>query len=154
MQNFEREYNIYKSIREIDFFLKYRIWKNFTNWRDAVRQKRIAKCKMLLVDELFFLHPQLNESLMRLRKLCYELSLLRLHNIDPMQTLTMESFCETQLLQKQKLQRLLDSFSDKVVNIVKETCDKSLTDFLALSGFNRNESQSDQHGGERAFGRR
>jgi len=40
LQAFEREYNIYLSIISIPFFAKYRIWKNFTTWRDEVRSKK------------------------------------------------------------------------------------------------------------------
>ena len=51
----------------------------------------------MLQEDLFILNDDLRGSLIKLRRLCYELSLLRLHHIDPEVTLSMEAFVEQQV---------------------------------------------------------
>jgi hypothetical protein len=69
---------------------------------------------MVLQDSLFILNEDLRASLIKLRIICYELSLLRLHQIDPGTTKDMEAFVQQQVRQKKKLQTVLDSFTSKV----------------------------------------
>ncbi|GMI17677.1 hypothetical protein TrLO_g10552 [Triparma laevis f. longispina] len=143
LPDFEREYQIYNQISKLPFFRQYHKWKGFTQWKNTVASKRIAGAKKILVEELFILHQDLRPALIKLRRLCYELSLLRLHQIDPGTTLTMESFVIQQSRQKNKLQDLLQRFSERTIEIVRETCDESLKNFLLSCGFSRSETIDD-----------
>ena len=105
LDDFEREYQIYNQIVSLPFFSQYHKWKGFTQWKNEVTSKRISKAKKILSDELFILHEDLCPSLLKLRRLCYELSLLRLHQVDSSSTLTMEAFVSQQARQKEKVRR-------------------------------------------------
>ena len=146
LPEFEREYRIYQLITSQPFFRQYHMWKGFIQWKNSVATKRIARASHVLQDSLFILHPDLRRAILKLRRLCYELSLLRLHAIDSTATLTMEEFVGQQVRQKARLQELLVKFAEKTVDIVRDTCDESLRHFLQRSGFGENGQQEREEG--------
>jgi hypothetical protein len=55
---------------QLPFFRKYRLWKNFTEWRKGVRSSRIAACRTALQSTLFALNPVLRTALNTLHSMC------------------------------------------------------------------------------------
>ncbi len=68
IQEFEREARIFKEIKEIDFFKKYRTWKTFSAWKTLMRRTMIFKTSDFLNRELFVLDPELSRPLLDIRK--------------------------------------------------------------------------------------
>ena len=131
LEQWEREYSLFTLIRNIPFFAKYRSWKNFTVWKKNVRAEASGKCSAMLDSGLFFLNPTLRVSLMRLRRLCFEVSRWRLFEVDTEKTYTLDEFCEEQAVKRHHVTTWLAHFTDDVRALVRGACDEVLDKFLA-----------------------
>ena len=131
LEQWEREYSLFTLIRNIPFFAKYRLWKNFTVWKKNVRAEASGKCSAMLDTGLFFLNPTLRVSLMRLRRLCFEVSRWRLFEVNQEKTYTLDEFCEEQAVKRHHVTTWLAHFTDDVRALVRGACDEVLDKFLA-----------------------
>ena len=68
------ERNIYKMIKNLKFFNKFRKWKTVNMWKRNVIRYKIEDCAKILEEKLFFLNPHLRTSLLAVRKNSLELS--------------------------------------------------------------------------------
>jgi dynein heavy chain len=134
LEQWEREYGLFNRIRSIPFFAKYNIWKNFTVWKKTVRGGKARIASKALTDGLFFLNPTLRISLMRLRRLCFEVSRWRLFEAAPSKTYNLEEFCDEQAVKRHHIASWLSQFSDDVRALVRGACDEVLDKFLADNG--------------------
>lgn len=131
LEQWEREYSLFNLIRKIPFFAKYRKWKNFTVWKTNVRSEKASNFSGALDDGLFFLNPTLRVSLMRLRRLCFEVSRWRLFEYNQEQTYTLDAFCDEQAVKRHHVITWLSEFADDVRTLVRGACDEVLDKFLA-----------------------
>lgn len=44
IDEWEREYKLYSKLRLIDFFKKYKLWKNFFLWKRSMRRNAMLEC--------------------------------------------------------------------------------------------------------------
>jgi len=63
----EREKRIFKKIKDIPFFEKYRTWKTFSQWKTLMRRTMIFKTSDFLNRELFILDSELSKPLLDIR---------------------------------------------------------------------------------------
>ena len=55
LDEWEREYTLYQKLRKIEFFSKYKIWKNFLLWKRLMRREKMKEYSMNLGKDLFML---------------------------------------------------------------------------------------------------
>ncbi|CAM9127027.1 unnamed protein product, partial [Hapterophycus canaliculatus] len=125
----------YHRITALPFFRQYSRWKSFAEWKSFVRIRKRAKCRAVLEEELFILHPWLRIGIRRLKELCHELSTRRAFKVD-IGTHTLEGFCKEQSAQRDYLGLELHNFSLDVHDAVMKSCEDTLYNFLHKAGFN------------------
>ncbi|RHY30280.1 hypothetical protein DYB32_004445, partial [Aphanomyces invadans] len=135
LETFEREHYMFSLVREIPFFQKYRVWKQFRTWKTNVRAVKTALCKRVLTQDLFILRPTLHGALMELRTLCYNMGLLRVFSIEARRTYTLIEFSECQQVQMTDTQTRIGEFVKAIVDTTHTTCNAFLSDFLLSNGF-------------------
>ena len=126
LDQWEREYHLFNQISQLNVFRMYKLWKGWAMWKRFVckRKQRIARAQ--LEKQLFFLNPIFQRSLKRLRELCYALSVLRLHDLEPGTLYTLEAFVAKQREQQQQVEARLVDFSASTVQTVYEACDSAM----------------------------
>jgi dynein heavy chain len=77
----------------------------------------------------------LRDNLVMLREKCYRVTSCHLYFIDHTQTYTLTEFCKRQEAQKDSIANLLETFSEKVSEIVYSACEEALREFLDHNGF-------------------
>jgi dynein heavy chain len=87
LDDWEREYRLYKELKKIKFFENYKVWKNFTLWRQLRRRTHFKKKKHFLESNMFMVDDNLREPLLKIRNYCYfissELNILDLKFSEP-----------------------------------------------------------------------
>lgn len=68
----------YHRIAGLPFFRQYRRWKPFSEWKAFLRMRKRAKCRAVLQEDLFQLHPCLRVGKKRLEQPCPASRRLRL----------------------------------------------------------------------------
>ena len=86
------ERQLYKSVRELRFFLEFSKRKSFALWRDAWSHERMSKASVALEDRLFLLHGDFRSLLLSVRAACLELAETRLVHIDNSKPKTLKDF--------------------------------------------------------------
>lgn len=61
----------YHRISALPFFRQYSQWKSFAEWKSFVRIRKRAKCRAVLEEDLFTLHPWLRIGKPRNFRLCH-----------------------------------------------------------------------------------
>ncbi|CAM9257500.1 unnamed protein product [Scytosiphon promiscuus] len=135
VEQFERQYMQYHRITVLPFFRQYSRWKSFVEWKRFVRIRKRAKCRAVLEEDLFILHPWLRIGIRQLKELCHELSLRRVFKVG-CGTHTLEEFCDLQSAQRDYLDSELQQFSLDVRAAVMKSCEQTLYNFLHKAGFN------------------
>ena len=139
LEQWEREYRAFNRMQRIPFFAKYRAWKSFIVWKKNVRGAKCSAASKNLKGKLFLLDPMLRTALMRLRKLCYAVSELRLFEYNAKSTATLDDFCNQQSQKRSHVMSWIAEFSDDVRSLVRGAADEVLDKFLA-----ENSIQADQ----------
>ncbi|KAG7383179.1 hypothetical protein PHYPSEUDO_003966 [Phytophthora pseudosyringae] len=158
LQKFERENYIYSLLVKLPFFKKYRIWKGFTIWKQALSARKRVDAYVSLNNSLFILLPHLREALLQLRQACLDLQEVRLfdfeHSMGPAEasgwgadpnnvlqqqqqkTYTLAEFSLRLKAQKTRVERLVDHFISDAEMTAKHACENHLYSFLQSTGFN------------------
>lgn len=133
LEQWEREYRLFAAIRRIPFFAKYRRWKNFTVWKKTIKGEHCVAASKSLDENLFLLNKTLRISLLRLRRLCVEVSTWRLFKADATQTYMLDDFCNEQATTRAQITAWLAEFADDVRALVRGACDEVLDAFLGAN---------------------
>jgi hypothetical protein len=75
----EREVQLYISLKRLRLFRQHKLWKGFKSWRHSIRSSKMAAAKTSLCKNLFVLSPIFQGALQQFHLLCYELGRMRLH---------------------------------------------------------------------------
>ncbi|GIM01958.1 hypothetical protein Vretimale_6725, partial [Volvox reticuliferus] len=67
LDQFEREYHLYRQLLRFRMFAQYRLWKSFRVWRRFVSTRKARSAKTVLQNSLFALNPVFHLALVRLR---------------------------------------------------------------------------------------
>ena len=81
LRQWEAECGLFHEVMEIPFFKRYQSWKAYTSWRRAIQTDKVSACSTVLTNHLFILNSTFQPSLLKVRKLCVELSQLKLHQV-------------------------------------------------------------------------
>lgn len=71
LEDWEREYYLYRKFQKISFFSNYRKWKCFSIWMRKRRMNMMENIKQYLLKTLSFLNTDLQEPLLNIRQKCY-----------------------------------------------------------------------------------
>lgn len=133
LAHFEREYRLFHAIMRIPFFKKQRVWKAFTGWKKGISGTKRSSASTKLTDGLFLLNPTLRTALMRLRKLCAEVSDYGLFSYDKAKTFALDEFVQAQNEKRVAITAWLTEFATEVRALVRSACDDVLDSFLAAN---------------------
>ena len=135
LAQFQREYQIFTALSNLTFFKQYRMWKTFAAWKRNVTLSKITDRKAMLEDSLFILHPLFRESLLSLRKLCWNAARFVLYDIPTEEPMSLSEFCSRQKEQKNGCEISLKEFWMHVRSLVRNACEEALRTFLVDNGF-------------------
>ncbi|CAM9656208.1 unnamed protein product [Ascophyllum nodosum] len=135
IRDFEQQYMQYHRIAAIPFFKMYSQWKSLAKWKSFVRTRKRGKCRSVLEEDLFLLHPWLRVGIRKLKDACYELIARRALKVE-FATQTLEQFCNAQEAHRKTLKVELQEFSRHVLDTVMKSCEDTLYNFLQSAGFN------------------
>ena len=65
LDQWERELQLYSSLKGLRVFRMYKLWKTFRTWKRAVNQTKFSKAKESLRRNLFMLSPVFQGPLQR-----------------------------------------------------------------------------------------
>lgn len=129
LPEWEREYKLYDKLKQINFFAKYKKWKNFSLWKNLRRRNMITERKSHLESELFILDRILMDPLLKIRDKNY--TILRWDlvdiNLDTVQGL--DDFQEAQNDKREKIARELETLEGDIKDIASDSCKESMRDF-------------------------
>eukprot|EP00740_Mantoniella_antarctica_P014742 CAMPEP_0181370738 /NCGR_PEP_ID=MMETSP1106-20121128/13611_1 /TAXON_ID=81844 /ORGANISM="Mantoniella antarctica, Strain SL-175" /LENGTH=346 /DNA_ID=CAMNT_0023487601 /DNA_START=27 /DNA_END=1064 /DNA_ORIENTATION=- len=96
LDQWEREFQLFSAMMRLNVFSQFRKWKGFSVWRGTVRSTKIRRAQTVLEKTLFQLNPVFQKSITEVRRLCFDLSYLRLSKLRVGQLCTLEEFSTAQ----------------------------------------------------------
>eukprot|EP00898_Chlorokybus_atmophyticus_P006606 jgi/Chlat1/6947/Chrsp52S06617 len=160
LDQWEREWQLFRAMRELKAFAQFREWKAFTVWRRSVRRARFRRAQVSLSKSLFQLNPVFQLSLQKIRALCFSLSSLRLHHLllESAETdadrgcqpcAPLHAFVEAQRQHLQLVYGRLDDFQAGAVATVAQACKSALEQLEERLGefYGKQESDGVEEGG-------
>lgn len=133
LDQWELEYSRFMKMLAIPFFQKYKLWKNYTTWKQSVRAFKMRNAKKALNEKLFLLTPSLQATLLGLRGLCLEVENLELIFFKPKKTYTLKEFETEQKATREKVTEQLADFSSRSLKMCVKACDTVIDTFLAAN---------------------
>jgi dynein heavy chain len=130
LDQWEREFQLFGKMRQINFFKSYRMWKTFSVWKKNIKNASLASAREALVKNLFIFIPSLRDALMTIKSLCVSVTNLRLIDVASKETLKLDSFIKSQHALQESLTTELSSFSVNIHNTVRGACDEIVDEFL------------------------
>jgi dynein heavy chain len=134
LEQWEVEATRFKEVMAIPFFKQYQSWKAYSSWRGVIKKDKMIAAGTVLSNHLFILNSTFQPSLLQVRKLCVELSQMKLHKIKKGSTYTLDAFVNAQEEHKILTCEKLGQFFEAVREAVQQACD------TALDRFEREES--------------
>ncbi|EQC26205.1 hypothetical protein SDRG_15942 [Saprolegnia diclina VS20] len=130
LDKWELEYARFVRMRQIPFFQKYRVWKNYNVWKQNIRGSKMRDAKYALEKRLFLLNPQLQPTLLALRKLTLQVTQTLLLRLVPKKIYTLAALEADQRDAVTELSTSLRLFSTNVLNLCVAACDAVVDLFL------------------------
>ncbi|PFX28824.1 Dynein heavy chain 1, axonemal [Stylophora pistillata] len=129
------ERKIFNIIFGFPTFTKFRLRKGYTSWRNNVRFQRNCSSRSEVVSSLFSATEASQQAILLVRALCEKASSsitglgegeegICLLHVDPQKTFTLKEFVDAQTKQAQEAKEKLTALRVKVLEIVKEACEK------------------------------
>jgi dynein heavy chain len=130
IEEWEREVKMFHRLRQIPFFAKYKIWKNYSLWKKYTRRNIMKDRSKLLSQHLFFLDKHLRRPLLEVRNICLHLSKLEYMDLSSSEPVKYDDF---RTLQENYRVTLMDKKFDTLENAIKDlilnSCSTSLISF-------------------------
>ena len=126
LDQWEREYQLFDAMRRLNVFKQFRKWKGFSVWRGTVRSTKIRRAQKVLEKTLFQLNPVFQKSITEVRKLCFDLSNLRLSRVKLGQICTLDDFVAAQKEVREEATSQLEVFGGATIAAVDEACTAAL----------------------------
>jgi hypothetical protein len=115
---------VFYKILSVRFFKKYRSWKTFYYWKYWIRSKKRNYCSSLLSSSLFPLDPFLSNSLLVVRKVCYDISQLRFYKGSRGKTHTLQTIAsEHETMTRQLMEKVRENY-DFIRATVQNACEE------------------------------
>ncbi|EFJ52773.1 dynein heavy chain 3 [Volvox carteri f. nagariensis] len=122
LEQFEREYYLYRQLLRFRMFSQYRLWKSFRLWRRFVSTRKARSAKTVLQNSLFTLNPVFSLALVRLRKSCQELHELRLHAVERDRLYTLPELVSLHEARREETREALEKLEQDILQQAQEAC--------------------------------
>ncbi|CAK92427.1 unnamed protein product (macronuclear) [Paramecium tetraurelia] len=134
IEEWQREAKLYQDLQKIDFFRKYKLWKNFFLWKRLMRKNILAKNQDLMISNMFSTDKQLRITLLEVRRICQQMAQdIRFLDTSTTVPQTHENFKQ---LQDKHLMSIMDikfdAYEQQIKQIIVECCQKSLVNFKEI----------------------
>ena len=96
LETWERDFYLYRRLKRIPFFNKYRKWKSFSLWMKRRRLNMMSNCSYFLTKNLCYLDEDLQETFLNIRKKCYIISRFDILDLPLERTRSLTEFKEEQ----------------------------------------------------------
>jgi len=121
-----RSLDLFSRILTIPFFKYQRQWRHFNIWSRGVRREKILKAHSSLSADLFFAHPILRQSFLRIQKDLNQLKQLKLFAIQPGKIYSVYDFMSENMKHKDKVLHILETFNTSLVENVQIACESAM----------------------------
>lgn len=108
-----KDYNKYKTIRQLNFFRNYRYAKAFRQWRQNIKSTKYENAKQTLASKLFLVMPRLAKALLFMREQYVQLVHFKFFDVSVAENWHLPYFVETQMTTYEQVRDLLFSLSKK-----------------------------------------
>ncbi|EFJ52606.1 dynein heavy chain 7 [Volvox carteri f. nagariensis] len=142
LEQWERELHLFSRLKHLKIFRLYKLWRAFRLWKRAVNQHKFHKARAALERNLFQLSPVFQGPLRRFHGLCFELSHMRMHNVEPVKVYTLDEFVGAQSDHKAAVEVRLGQFHEDTFQTVLQACSLA----LLPSSFLHDENESQRAG--------
>ncbi|GLC55095.1 hypothetical protein PLESTB_000943200 [Pleodorina starrii] len=126
LEQFEREYALYRQLLRFRMFAQYRLWKSFRVWRRFVSGRKARSAKAALQSCLLTLNPVFHLALVRLRTSCHELRQLRLHAAERGRLYSLPELVSLHTARKEETRTSLERFEQDVLTQAQEACSAAM----------------------------
>jgi len=126
LDQWEREFQLFSAMMRLNVFSQFRKWKGFSVWRGTVRSTKIRRAQTVLEKTLFQLNPVFQKSITEVRRLCFDLSYLRLSKLRVGQLCTLEEFSTAQGNVREEVISKLEVFGTTTIATVDQACQAAL----------------------------
>ena len=130
IEEWEREVKMFYRLRDIPYFQKYKIWKNFSLWKKHTRRNIMKDRSKVLSQQLFFLDKHLRRPLLEIRNICLHLSKLEFMDLSSSDPLRYEEFRNIQENYRVTLMdKKFDTLENAIKDLIQNSCQTSLIAF-------------------------
>lgn len=130
LQEWEREYTLYKKLLNINFFHKYKKWKHFALWKKLRRRNMMVDREQFLKRELFILDDNLRNCLLTVRTLSFKVTTWKIVSLQFDKICTISEFDEDQGRQRERTAAQLSQLEDSIKQLVGKACSDSMSQFI------------------------
>nr|XP_018672447.1 dynein heavy chain 6, axonemal-like [Ciona intestinalis] len=128
------EQRLYNMVCKLPVFVKFRMWKQFIVWRNAIRGSKTCSARENIESILFSADDRLQRCMAHVRIMCENISGSRdglgvgadailLLKYDSRKTYNLEEFCLVQKKQRDKSIKKLSEFRNFVVKLTHDVCE-------------------------------
>lgn len=142
LSTWEHEYKLFYDLKNIFFFSKFRLFKNFYLWRNILRREKISKAKSRLASNLFFLNSGLRKTCFNVRDLLVEIGQTCLFDCSIFSTLLLDDFRRLQDTHQQKVEQEIEAFTSTVKISIKSACEDVLAAFFVAHSIHQQQQMS------------
>ena len=129
LEEWDREYNLYKRLKKINFFNQYKKWKNFSLWKNLRRRNMIKDRGDFLKSQLFILDDTLREPLLSLRTQTYRIMKCDIIDLSTEEIRTVTHFNNNQNDKREKIAKLLEEIEGNIQSVIAKACADSMEQF-------------------------
>ncbi len=140
----EREQRIFKKIKDIQFFQKYRTWKTFSQWKTLMRRTMIFKTSDFLNRELFILDSELSKPLLDIRLKTFVIQKMAVVQLATDRPKDLKDFFEAQDKTRTNVSQNLKKIEGEIKNLLIDSCDSSMRTFKEENRISLNENQEEE----------
>ena len=129
LEEWDREYNLYKRLKKINFFNQYKKWKNFSLWKNLRRRNMIKVRGEFLKGQLFILDDTLREPVLSLRTQTYRIMKADIIDLSTEDIRTLPHFNKDQNEKREKIAKLLEEIEGNIQSVIAKACSDSMEQF-------------------------
>ena len=129
LDEWDREYNLYKRLKNIKFFNQYKKWKNFSLWKNLRRRSMIKERGEYLKSQLFILDDTLREPLLSLRTQTYRIMKADIIDLSTEDIRTLAVFNKDQNEKRDRIAKLLEEIEGTIQGVISKACADSMDQF-------------------------
>ena len=129
LAEWDREYRLYRQIKELKFFKLYKSWKNYSLWKNMRRRSMMAKHEKTLTNDLFILDKTLADAILDIRGQTFRIMRWDLVDLNFEEVRSLEKFNVDQNKKRESLASQLEDIEIHIKDIAVECCKESMRQF-------------------------